>query len=147
MLWDWCGAKFEEWLKVRKLQEFITPVKRWVWKDNAYDSGMAFTYRYEPPTSDHQRTHHLVAQTHPVMRVAARSHEAYTSTITTYHGTTFPGLARILHTHMSCWNQRVDFMGWRPMSVTLVSTLPRSSAMRLDTRYHLAPSMTTFTVE
>ena len=102
MLGDWCLCRFAERLQVRKLQEFIALVGRcrWVWHGSRRTNGcIAFSYVYDPPTSERQRSHLGDAHTRPVMREALRSHEFNTDTITTYHGTTIPALARILHTH------------------------------------------------
>ena len=100
MLWEWAEVKIQEWLNVRRLGEFITLVERWVWPGSG-NGCMAFTYKYDPPTKKHQQSHDIVAHAHPAMREATKRswHEANTENITTFHGTTFPNLARILHTH------------------------------------------------
>ena len=144
MLADWCANKFAEWLQVRKLQEFITLVRRWEWHGSLqHNHCIAFTYKYDPPTSQHQRSHHRLAQTHPIMRVASKSHEPIpTSLLLTM-------VQLFLDWQGSCTHMRwrMDFMGWSPTCLTLLSTRPPSSTTRPHTRFHLVPSMTTCTLQ
>ena len=50
-------------------------------------------------------------------------------------------------THMRWRSRRMDFMGWSPTCLTLLSTRPPSSTTRPHTRFHLVPSMTTCTLQ